>query len=387
MLTPDYLLHVSEGAEEIAAQLHTDMIKRVVSRMIAREKHGYEYMLTAADKWRLQSLMELGFLREELTKDISDATGKSEQEISNAFEDAGIVSMTYDDRIYKAAGLSPIPLWESPYLVRLMQRNLDATMGLWENFTRTTADRAEQAFIEQMDNVYNKVTSGGVGYIEAFAEGINELAKTGLFVTYPSGHKDTIETATLRCVRTGVSQATAQIQDTRMKEYGVDLVLVSSHMGARPEHQVWQGKVYSRSGNNPKYPDFVTSTGYGTGAGLCGWNCRHSFSPYFEGMDNPFDPYDDDENVRLYEKTQEQRRMERGIRKTKRELNVLDDAANQSTDMKPDLKAKADRARERLKKQQAAYYEYCDDNNLRPLPERMKIAQTERKMRKVNKAS
>ena len=32
-----------------------------------------------------------------------------------------------------------------------------------------------------------------------------------------------------------------------------------------------------------EYPDFVTSTGYGTGAGLCGWNCRHTFGLYIEG--------------------------------------------------------------------------------------------------------
>ena len=49
------------------------------------------------------------------------------------------------------------------------------------------------------------------------------------------------------------------------------------------EHAKWQGKIYSRSGNDPNYPDFKKSTGYGTGTGLCGWNCRHTFGPYIEG--------------------------------------------------------------------------------------------------------
>ena len=66
-------------------------------------------------------------------------------------------------------------------------------------------------------------------------------------------------------------------------ELGCDLVEVSAHAGARPEHAAWQGKVYSRSGTSEKYPDFRSSTGYGTGAGLCGWNCRHTFGPYIEG--------------------------------------------------------------------------------------------------------
>lgn len=64
---------------------------------------------------------------------------------------------------------------------------------------------------------------------------------------------------------------------------GCDLVEVTAHAGARPEHAVWQGKIYSRSGKSEKYPSLVESTGYGTGPGLGGWNCRHSMFPYFDG--------------------------------------------------------------------------------------------------------
>lgn len=65
---------------------------------------------------------------------------------------------------------------------------------------------------------------------------------------------------------------------------GCDLVEVTAHAGARPEHQLWQGKVYSRSGTSKKYPGLKEATGYGTGPGLGGWNCRHSFFPYFEDI-------------------------------------------------------------------------------------------------------
>lgn len=62
------------------------------------------------------------------------------------------------------------------------------------------------------------------------------------------------------------------------------MVEVTAHSGARPEHAEWQGKIYSRSGKSKKYPDLVEATGYGTGPGLGGWNCRHSMFPYYEGM-------------------------------------------------------------------------------------------------------
>lgn len=378
MLTPDYLLHITEGAEEIAAELHTAMLKEVTRRILEREAKGYGYILTAADRWRLESLLELGDLRDDLIKEIAEYTNYEEKEIRAAFKDAGIKALSYDDKIYQRAGLSPTPLAQSPYMLRLMQRNYEATMGEWMNFTRTTADATEQTFIDTMDQIYSRVTSGGTGYIDAYVDGIDSLAKQGLYVHYPSGHRDTIETATLRCVRTGVSQASAQIQMARMDEMDCDLVIVSSHMGARPSHQVWQGKIYSRSGTSKTYPDFVSSTGYGTGEGLCGWNCRHNFSPYYEGQGNPFERYDDEENRELYERTQEQRAMERAIRKSKREKETLADAVDNAQDeeTRKQLAERLSRSRKRLAQQNAAYKDFCTENDLRPLPERLRIAKS-----------
>lgn len=374
MLDPDYLLHISEGAEEIAAQMHTDLIKRIVSRIQARQKNGDTYILTSADKWRIESLQNAGYLREDIAAEIAKYTNLQEQEIKDAFEDAGVRTLDYDQEVYEQAGISEEHQPMSPYMTRLMQRNYEATLHEWSNYTRTTADAAQDWFINAMDEVYNKVTFGGVGYIEAFYEAIDKLADTGLVVVYPSGHRDTIETATLRCVRTGVSQATAQISSRRMDEMGVDLVLVSSHMGARPSHQEWQGKVYSRSGTDRKYPDFVSSTHYGSGDGLCGWNCRHQFMPYFEGMTNPFKRYNDKENKELYEDTQTQRSMERGVRRTSRKLQVLESARDNDPEHADMYNAEINNLRTKLKLQRKEYSNFCDKKNLRPLPERLRIA-------------
>ena len=50
MLTPDYLLHISEGAERIAQELHEEIISRIVERMILRANRGENYILTSQDK-------------------------------------------------------------------------------------------------------------------------------------------------------------------------------------------------------------------------------------------------------------------------------------------------------------------------------------------------
>jgi len=244
MLTPEYLLRISEGAEEIASQLHADIISRIVERIAIRASRGDEYTMTAIDKWQIETLQETGHLLEDIQKEITKATAKQEKEIKAAMQDAGVTALDYDDAIYKAAGLSPLPLWESPHLVRLMQRNYEATLGEWGNYTRTTATASQNAFIQACDEAYNLTTSGALSYTQAFGEAIKEISKDGVTVTYPSGHTDTIETATLRAVRTGIAQATMQISMARMKEMEVDHVLTTSHMGARPTHELWQGQIF-----------------------------------------------------------------------------------------------------------------------------------------------
>lgn len=379
MLDPNYLLHISEGAENISEQLHSDIVRRIVNRIMLRIGRGEDYILTAQDKWQIENLQQAGYLLEDIQKDIAKATKLQQTEIAEAMEDAGVKTLDYDDKIYQSVGLSPTPLTQSPELIRLMQRNYEATMGEWTNFTRTTADQAQRLFLSELDRAYNLVSTGALSYTQAVQEIINNIVSDGVTVTYPTGHTDTIETATLRAVRTGISQATSQIQTARMDEMDVDLVITSSHLGARPSHQVWQGQVFSRSGDS-KYPPFEESTGYGTVSGLCGANCRHSFSPYFEGMDNPFEQYDSEENRKQYEKEQRQRTLERRIRDTKRDVMAKKEAVDSCKDdkLKFELDMEYQRKAALLEKQNAAYKDYCERNNLRPLSDRIQIAKWDR---------
>lgn len=380
MLSPEYLLHISEGAEQIAENLHNDIIQRIVSRIMLRVGRGEEYLLTAQDKWQIDVLQQAGYVLEDVTRDIARYTKLQQEEISEAMEDAGVKAIEYDNKIYQDAGLSTTKMPQSPMMIRIMQRNYEATLGEWENFTRTTANAAQKLFVDQLNTAYMLVSSGALAYTQAFKEAIDNIASGGVTITYPSGHTDTIEVATLRAVRTGISQASGQIQIARMDEMGIDLVIVSSHLGARPSHQTWQGKVFSRSGRSAVYPDFIKSTGYGTTKGLCGVNCRHSFSPFFDGMDNPFEQFDKEENLEQYNKEQQQRTLERRIRKTKREAMAWKTAIDKCSDEK--LKFELDAAWQRksalLSRQNKEYNEYCARNGLRPLQERLCVAKWDR---------
>lgn len=385
MLDPEYLLKVSEGAENIAASLHEYIITQIVDRMMLRIGKGRDYLFTASDRWRIQILQDAGYLYSDIIKEIAAYTGKQRKEIKLAMEEAGIKAIEKDDKIYEAAGLSPIPLEQSPVLIRLMERNMEATMGEWKNYTRTTAEAAQSLFLNECDNAYNKVMSGATAYTQAVREAVESVAANGVTVEYPSGHKDTIETAVARAVRTGISQAAAQISVKRMDEMDWDIVLVSAHVGARTgdgqknaaNHHWWQGKFYTRTGKDTRFPP-LSVTGYGTGEGLCGWNCRHSLGPG-DGVNNPYTSLtqDDDEDAGKLEKLEKrQRELERRIRKTKRAVLAMQHAVDQCKDEPAcfELQLGLDKKSYLLQKQNDGYKEFCKINNLRPLSERLQIA-------------
>ena len=386
MLSPNYLQHIADGSEEIASQLHTYIIRQIIDRMMIRIGRGDDYLLTSSDRWRIQILQDAGYLLEDITAELSKITNRQEKEIKAAMEEAGVKALEYDHKIYEAAGLSPTPLTQSPQLIRLMERNMNATMGEWENYTRTTAEAAQRLFINACDNAYHLVSSGAVSYTQAVKEAVNNVVSGGVIVHYPSGHKDTIETATARAVRTGVAQATGDISIKRMEEMDWDIILVSAHIGARTgdggqnpgNHLWWQGQFYSRTGKDKRFPLF-SQTGYGTGEGLCGWNCRHSFGSG-DGVNNPYKDIQTADNYKVEQLEKRQRTLERRIRKTKREVMGLQEAVEKCQDeaAKFELQQALDRKSYLLSKQNKAYNEFCKENDLRTQQERLQIARWNR---------
>lgn len=384
MLSPDYLLHISEGAEEIAETIHVNIINQIVKRIMLRMERGEYYMLTSQDRWQLETLQEAGFLLDDIQAELAKRTGAMQTEIAEAMEDAGVRAVLYDNKIYEAAGLSPKPLEQSPNLIRIAQSGYEATMGEWFNFTRTTATASQQAYIRACDTAYNLVASGAQSYSGAFLDAIKGLVSDGVYVQYDSGHRDTIETATLRAVRTGVSQNTARITNARMDEMGWDIVLVSSHMGARvtdaqdyTNHAWWQGKFYSKSGKDKRFPPFEVC-GFGKIQGINGAGCRHSYGAG-DGVHNPYEQYDTEENRKEYELQQRQRTLERRIRESKREVMGLKTALDNAPENgKIDFEREYQKQAALLQKRNQAYNEFCKENNLKKLSERITIAKWDR---------
>ena len=387
MLTPKELLEIIDTMHPLLDDLNTFITKDVVTRLMARLGRGEQFLLTGTDQWQLQVYKDAGGHLESLQAEIQRFTQKSNAEVRAIFEDAGVRAWSYDDNFYVAKGFEPLPLMQSERMVQILTDTYRRTNGDIRNFTRTTAKASQQRLISVLDTAHFKVMSGAHSYTAAVKDAINELALKQTRVAYPTGHTDSLETAVLRAVRTGVAQASGGISIQGMIERDWDEIRVSSHLGARygngghnpGNHFWWQGSLYSRTGRTKDLPKFEESTGYGTGEGLCGWNCRHSFGPG-DREHNPFENFDSEENQRVYDLSQKQRSYEARIRQSKLHCQALMTALDSAEDatLKEALQSDFEKAALLLQKRNKQYNSFCEDNNLKKLNDRIVVAKWNR---------
>lgn len=372
MLTPEYLMQAADPVVEIYSRVEQDILEDIARRVV---KTGY---FTDTAQWQLKKAKEFGYLQGNVQDILAKATGLSQKEVQKLMTAAGSKSLAFDDAIYKAAGMSPVAVSQSPALMAMLLQGVDTTMALIGNYTKTTAKVSTVAFNSILDRAYIQIISGAFDPTTALKRAIKELATSGIEkIAYPSGATASIETAVRRAVTTGVNQSVAKLQLLRAEEMGCELVETSSHAGARPSHAEWQGKVFCIKGHHKRYGDFYRETGYGTGAGLCGWNCYHSFYPYFEGLSTPSFSHDPSKdagrsNDEDYERQQKQRYYECKIREAKKECSTLDAAmkAAQSDELHDELYKEFQRASVKLKQREARLREFIDETGRTRLRDR-----------------
>lgn len=331
MLTPDYLDSLPDAAVELWQQVEDDILKDIAERISQLDELE---PLTPTAAWQAWRYEQMQACHQDALSILARYSKRSRDTIRQTLLDAGLETLASDDALYQALGFAPSAIDTNETLNNLLNAGYRQTLGAWQNLTATTAHTVTGEFEHALDRAWLQVSSGAFSYDVAIRRAVDGLAAHMNGITYPSGHNDTLEVAVRRAVLTGTNQTCAKLQLARAEEMGCEFVEVSAHAGARPEHALWQGKVYHIGGavelDGAWYEDFETATGYGTGPGLCGWNCRHSFYPFFPGISKRL--YGQEELDQLaaktveyggekyteYEITQMQRELERRVRKAKR---------------------------------------------------------------------
>ena len=217
----------------------------------------------------------------------------------------------------------------------------------------TDAHTAAQAWYEVAGAAITRVDMGD-DPADVMRDAVAELARRGLeTVDYRSGARTSVDAAVRRHIDSQLNQAANDMAMRQCEEWGVGLVMVDAHWGARPSHARWQGKAYSLHGevevDGITYPDLYEATGYQgrngwpLGARLAGVNCRHRMYPYVPGVSQI--PSDDFEAMarkygmtseEYYAATQRQRALERALRAAKREAAFLEDEGLDATGLERD---------------------------------------------------
>ncbi|CAI8882093.1 Minor capsid protein [Bacillus sp. IT-79MI2] len=298
-------------------------------------KNDMELLLTAENAeqyqhWRRVQLNKLGVLNKQQLNTIAKHSGKTAEEVKTMLQNAGSAAINQHESIYTKAvklGLLKVapPINTSAALISILNAYERQALDVFNLVNTTMLNQAKQVYLDVLNQTVGKLLGGVITQQQALRQVVSKWAQKGIpaFIDKAGKRWSTDAYVNLVCRSTSNNVAN-EMQDERMKEYNVDLVETSSHLGSRPKCAPYQAKIYSMSGKSKKYPAWST-TSYGDPAGLLGCNCRHLKYPYIEGMSKrTYEPYDYTENDRAYQESQQQRALERQIKKAKREVKMLE---------------------------------------------------------------
>lgn len=337
---PELLDALPEELAELFRALEITLLEEICSRLKASDQLNE---VTVQD---IRVLRSHGIDLKEIEKAIRKTSGISETKLNELLDDVVERNQKYYTELIDLAHITqPETLVDAAEVAAIRTqtldtfRNLTASMGFLVDAGRTMLPPAK-AYQWALDNATMQIQSGAISYNQAIKTAVKQLADSGLkVVDYESGHRDQIDVAARRAVMTGVNQICAKYTEQSAQYLETPYFEVSAHAGARDKpgpspwssHKDWQGKVYSiRAGDI--YPSIYEVCGLGAVDGLEGANCRHRRFPWVEGVSER--TYTDEQLAHIddglgctfegrkytaYEATQEQRRVERTIRKLKRE--------------------------------------------------------------------
>lgn len=338
--TPELLDALPEELAELYRGLEDTLLMEICSRLKAADE------LNEVTVHDIKALRAHGIDLKEIKKAIRKTSGISETKLNKLFDDVVERNQKYYTELIDLAHITqPETLIDAAEVAAIRAqtldtfRNLTASMGFLVDAGRTMLSPAK-AYQWALDNATMQIQSGAINYNQAIKTAVKQLADSGLrVVDYESGHRDQIDVAARRAVMTGVNQICAKYTEQSAQYLETPYFEVSAHAGARDKpgpspwssHKDWQGKVYSiRAGDI--YPNIYEVCGLGTVDGLEGANCRHRRFPWVEGVsertytDEQLEHIDDGhgctfdgKDYTAYEATQMQRRIERTVRKLKRE--------------------------------------------------------------------
>lgn len=329
-----------------------ELEQRIMSDVVRRIKINGE--VTRAADWQITRLAQLGESKREIKKTIKDTLGLSTKEINHLYKDIIRKGYERDAELYKYKGKTQIPFADNHELQQLIGAVSNQTNSELKNITQSlgfakrgaddklTFTPVADYYHKTLDSAMLDISSGAFDYNTVLKRTVKEMTNSGLrTVDYATGWSNRVDVAARRAVMTGMSQLTAKVNDSNAEQLGTDTFEVTAHGGARPEHQEWQGKWYTKD-------ELESICGLGEVTGLCGANCYHDYYPVVPGISKPtytpeeIEEFNRKENEPVeyngktytkYEATQRQRKLETTMRAQRQEIKLLKEGGASEDDL------------------------------------------------------
>lgn len=324
---PQELEQFSRASTKVYLQMEDEIMANIARRIRSKkslfdeiEVSGETQRITA---WQLDLLDDVNQLNRDNIRTISKYSGEAVEEVAEQLERAGYrAAGEFDGELRAAANRGTLqdapPLRQSERLQAIARTMGERAESEFNLINTTLLDQSQQVYRDVVNRTTTNVISGAQTPYQALRQVGREFADKGVPAMIDrAGRRWSTEAYVNMITRTVMNDVANEMQDARFDEYGQDLVEVSSHVGARPLCEPFQGRIFSRSGTSTQYPP-LSETSEGEPAGLFGINCGHIKYPYFPGTKRTFDPVAEKENKKAYEEQQKQRYLERQIREAKR---------------------------------------------------------------------
>ena len=334
-----------------AEKIWREAERRIMEDVIRRIKKAGE--ITSTADYQINRLIEMGKSREEVERIIKEALGATWPEMFEMYDKVAEWEYVRNREIYEQVNDDFLTPGDNKWLRQITEaarkQTKDTLVNMAQSYGFSVLMAGKRVFTpfaeyyqKYVDTAIQDVVTGGTDYNSAIRKVVTQMTNSGLrVVDYASGHTNRADVAARRAVITGVNQITAQVSEHNAEKLDTEYFEVSWHPCARPDHQTWQGRVFSKK-------ELGTVCGYGTVTGLCGANCRHTFHPFIPGVSERLYPDDwlEEQNKReaqtkewngkqlnAYEQTQQQRKMETAMRAQRQKIRLLEEAGADKDDI------------------------------------------------------
>lgn len=341
----------------IYSKIELELIEKIAEHFNLNEE------FINSDYWYFEKLKELGGLNNETLKLLEEYTGRTKQELLKAMQDIGVNSIPIEQlniATQKNALLNPEKIINSTNIQKLIKYSYNEVEKTFLNLNKTIQEQVRQTYTDIITETYIKTNAGVCSYQEAILESLDKLGDKGISIlTYQDKNGLIRNYDVVGTIRRDLLVATrglaGKVNEEVIKESGNHIVRVTNHFGARTgdggqnytNHAWWQEMQFfcwnydgKATKEEKKLPDFMEHCNYGDIRGIVGINCKHLFTTWYGSTKKEDLKYTYDENKEEYEKTQQQRYLENGVRKWKRKQVIANKAQDEEGYKKASIKTK-----------------------------------------------